>query len=67
MKWLTPEEFRDHFGLRRSTYFLLMKQGHIPKPIHIGPRTVRHDIEEAERIFRERGGFVADTHSKAKA
>ncbi len=59
-RYLTEREVYSRFGISRATWRRWMAAGYAPRPVHLGPRTVRwlrQEIEAFERRAEEdRGG-----------
>jgi prophage regulatory protein len=52
-------------GLSRSTLYAQMKQGLLPRPVHLGPRAVGWPSEEIQAINAARIAGKSDAEIKA--
>ena len=50
--FIRASEAANRYGIARSTFWLYVKQGRLPKPIHFGTRIRVWRIEELDRAFQ---------------
>ena len=56
LKLLNEEQLREVLQLSRSSVYRLLRCGALPKPVRVGLRTRRWNLNDVEQWLRERAG-----------
>ena len=48
MKLLTWRQVSDKLGVGKTTLYRMVKSGHVPEPVRLGPRTARWREDEVD-------------------
>ena len=55
-KYIRPQELATMLAVHRTTLWRWVRDGHLPRPVQLGPNTVAWDLTEIEAWLAARAG-----------